>query len=93
MFKVGDIVTGNSKNMYAITNSNGTFEVVGVSDGFISVKVIIHAYHTHKINTIFNKVFSEWFVLVETACDDPKEKVLKKIAHLYNLFENRKNGK
>lgn len=87
MFKVGDIVTGLTEKQYAITNSLGTYEVVEVQDNYrIRVRVI-----THVESAYIGKEYSvnpKKFRLVEPY--DPQAAVLKKIAHLRNLFENRK---
>lgn len=91
MFKVGDIITGLTKKQYAITNSLGTYEVVEVLNNHkITVRVLTHEYYRGYIGGTY-PVDSEKFQLVEPVY--PQAAVLKKIAHLRNLFENRKKEK
>ncbi len=87
MFKVGDIVTGLTEKQYAITNSLGTYEVVEVQDNYrIRVRVITHVKSEYigKEYSVDTKKF-QW-----VGTYDLQAAVLKKIAHLRNLFENRK---
>ena len=86
MFKIGDIVTGLTVKQYPITNSRGTFKVVGVESYGITVKVITHLDYSESLGREYT-VHASRFRLV-TPCD-PREAVLRKIAHLNNLFENR----
>ena len=87
MFKVGDIITGLTEEQYAITNSLGTYEVVEIRNTLIMVKVLTHEESIKYIGEIY-PVNPEKFQLVEPY--NPQAAVLKKIAHLRNLFENRK---
>lgn len=87
MFKVGDIITGLTKEQYAITNSLGTYEVVEILDTRIMVKVLTHEEDIGFIGEKY-PVNPKNFQLVEPY--NPQAAVLKKIAHLRNLFENRK---
>lgn len=87
MFKVGDIITGLTEEQYSITNSFGTYEVVEILDTRIRVKILTHNKYTKYIGEIY-PVNPKKFQLVEPY--DPQAAVLKKIAHLRNLFENRK---
>ncbi len=72
-FKVGDIVKGNAKNRYGVTNSNMTkAKVIEVSaDGkYISVEIIDHKYgETGK----FTRLHADWFDLVEEVKSQPKQ--------------------
>jgi len=89
MFKVGDIITGVTEKPYPITNSLGTYEVVEIFNTGIVVRVI-----THVESRYIGKEYSinpRMFQLVEPY--DLQAAVLKKIAHLRNLFENRKQEK
>ena len=87
MFKVGDIITGLTEKQYGITNSLGTYEVVEIRKYSIMVKVITHSEYTKYIGEIYS-VDPKKFQLVKPY--DLQAAVLKKIAHLRNLFENRK---
>jgi len=88
MFKVGDIITGLTKKQYAITNSLGTYEVVEVLNNHrITVRVLTHAYYRVYIGETY-PVDPKKFKLVEPF--NPRTAVLRKIAHLRKLFENRK---
>ena len=89
MFKVGDIITGLTEEQYSITNSFGTYEVVEILDPLIRVKILTHNKYTKYIGEIY-PVDPKKFQLV--APYDPQAAVLKKIAHLRNLFENRKQA-
>lgn len=90
MFKVGDIITGLAKTQYTITNSLGTYEVVGIVKSKILVEVLTHEESTEYIGRRYT-VAPNKFQLVESV--NPQAAVLKKIAHLRNLFENRKQEK
>lgn len=86
MFKVGDIITGLTEEQYSITNSFGTYEVVEILGTLIRVKILTHNKYTNFIGEIYPvnpKKFQPY---------DPQAAVLKKIAHLRNLFENRKQA-
>lgn len=86
MFEIGDIVTGLTVNQYAITNSRGTFEVVGVTPYSIIVKVITHSDFSMALGKVYTVPASRFRLITPF---DPKKTVLRKIAHLNNLFENR----
>lgn len=90
MFKVGDIITGLSVNQSSITNSLGTYEVVAILDTLIMVRVLSHAKYIKHIGGRF-PVDPKKFKLVEPF--NPRTAVLRKVAHLRNLFDNRKKEK
>lgn len=87
MFKVGDIITGLTEKEHPITNSLGTYEVVEILDILVMVKVLTHVQYPEYIGERY-PVHPKKFQLVEPVY--PQAAVLKKIAHLRNLFENRK---
>ena len=87
MFKVGDIITGFTEKQYPITNSLGTYEVVKILGTRIMVELLTHAEYPEYIGERYT-VDPNKFQLVESF--NPQAAVLKKIVHLYKLFENRK---
>ena len=86
MFKIGDIVTGLTVNQYAFTNSRGTFEVVGILDTMIEVKIINHEDFPEQRGNTYTVDPKKFRLMTAQERQTP---VLKKIAHLNNLFENR----
>ena len=87
MFKIGDIVTGLTVKQYPITNSRGIFEVVEILDTLIEVKIIDHKDFPEQRGNTYT-VNPKRFRLM--TAQERQTPVLKKIVHLYKLFENRK---
>ena len=86
MFEIGDIITGLTTKQYAFTNSRGYFKVVGILNTLIEVKIIDHEDYPEQKGNIY-PVDPKKFRLIKA--QERQTIVLKKIAHLNNLFENR----
>lgn len=89
MFKVGDIIVGNSKSdrEYALTNSRATMKVTRIyPSGDIEVEIIDHLESSSYINNKFN-VIPSFFT---HKYKDKSGAVLAKVAVMERRFKMRK---
>ena len=65
-FKIGDIVTGTDASPYAITNEDGTFEVVTPLEGRdFAIKILTHEGNLDGLGGVFYYVDPKYFTLVK----------------------------